>query len=107
MVKTKPVFSDTELGIIASAARRVWDEIGHDLLQCVADEKGKDINAVTLSRANVIEVITDASRLEDELKRRHVEGDFLTRVETDLYKTKHSVIDKHLKTVFVHGRYGT
>lgn len=111
--KTPPpvVFSDTELGIIASAARKVWNDIAMDCLQALADDfetgKRRNINDVLIPRDQVIELVMDASRLEMELKHQKVGGDFMTRVETDIYRTP-SLIEQHLTDhVFKHDRYGT
>lgn len=55
---------------ISAAAYAVWNDVAYDLLQAVADEKGKDINAVTVSRAVVMEIVLDADRLADRLRPR-------------------------------------
>lgn len=103
------VFSDTELGIIAGAARAVWNDIAMDCLQALADdfENKRNINDVLIPRDQVVELVMDASRLEMELKRRKVGGDFMARVEADIYRSD-SVIEAHLTTnVFKHEQYGT
>lgn len=58
------LFTEAELQSITRAIGRVWDECAYDLLQSVADDKGKNINSVSVSRAVVIEVSLDASRPE-------------------------------------------
>jgi len=45
------------------AARRTWQAIGSDILHSVADSEGKDVNRVTMKRAEVIEVVLDADHL--------------------------------------------
>ena len=107
MAKTKVAkvaFSDAEVEAIRSAARRVWDECGYDVLQAVADDKGKDINRVTVSRAEVIEIALDADRAKDRLRRMSVwTDDFATRYEAASYKELIAVV----KPAFAYARYGT
>ena len=61
--------SETDVRIITMAAHGVWEQVAGDCLNSIAEYKGKDPEAVTMSRAEVIEVVLDACRLEDELKR--------------------------------------
>ena len=63
-------FNDEEKRALQDAARAVWEEVAYDLLQAVAEEQGKDINRVTVSRAEVIEVALDAGRSEEILRSR-------------------------------------
>lgn len=101
------IFSDTELGIIAGAARKVWNDIAFDILRSVADEQKKNINAVLIPRDHVVELVLDASRLEEELRHQRCGKDFLTRVEKDLYSSP-SNIERHLTVnVFKFEQYGT
>jgi len=62
-------FTGSEMMELHSIARGVWEYIGHDTLQCVAEEKSKNINAVSITRAEVIELVLDAGRFEDHMKR--------------------------------------
>ena len=41
-----------------SVLNRTWLNIGYDTLQCWADEKGKEVEQITISRASVIESVT-------------------------------------------------
>lgn len=72
MPATKPSliqFSEAEIREIQRAALMVWDECAYDVLQGVADEKRKSANVVTVSRAVVIEIVLDAGRPEENLRR--------------------------------------
>lgn len=102
-------FSDDEIKSIQGAALRVWDEIAYDCLQATADDKGKDINAVTISRSQVIELALDAGRAEEMLMehtKRDVtaeqRGDFLVRLRTADYQQ----LIKLVKPAFTYARYG-
>lgn len=99
MAKKAPYFTEDELKLIHSAAHTVWNDIGYDLLQAVADEKGKHINAVTISRANVVEVVCDASRLEEQL-RRSGHKELAEKVSNCIG------IQKWVKPAFTYTRYG-
>lgn len=56
-----------DVRLIQSNAHAVWDECAYDIFQSIAEEKGKDINAVTVPRAIAIEIALDAGRLEERL----------------------------------------
>ncbi len=102
-------FSFEEEKILLDAVSHVWDEVAYDVLQGVAEEKGKDINAITVSRAVVIEVALDAGRpeelLEADLRRGRpgVTRDLLDRWEATSYEQKIAMAKK----VFTYTRYGT
>ena len=113
MAKKAKLFSDEELKTMQSAAYAVWDYIGADCLNAVADEKGKDVNAVTMSRAEVIELSLDAGRFEDQLAdmRRNatragrptvVTDDLMARIAACDYKTLIAAV----KPAFTYARYG-
>jgi hypothetical protein len=100
------VFTPEELKVIGSVANRVWSEIAHDCLSSEGDGAGLG----TLKRDEVIELVMDANRLEDalkrEVKRAGLDETFMKRVEEDIY-SKESQIERHLsKDVFKHSRYG-
>jgi hypothetical protein len=97
---TSKLFTDDELKTIHSAARSVWDEIGYDVLQATAEERGRDINAVTVTRAVVLELVVDAGRLNDALRRKH--ADLAKRFDALDYPTMLRV----LKPAFSYARYG-
>lgn len=52
-------------------AQTVWNEIGYDLLQCVAEAENLSVNAVTIPADEVVEVVCDAGRLREALRRRN------------------------------------
>lgn len=81
-------WSESEQKIVREAALSVWNEIGYDCLQATAEDKGKDIDAVTMKRATVIEVCLDAGRLEENLRwyRQDVILDKLARTSYDTLK---------------------
>ena len=93
----KKKISDTDALIIGNTAWRVWEEIGYDMLNAVQEYDGKD----TMPRADVIEVVVDAGRLEEQLIReKHPECATLLRGMD--YKD----IVKMLKPYFPFARYG-
>lgn len=113
--RTRPAvaFTDDEKKALQAAARAVWDEVGYDVLQMTAEQAGKDINRVTVSRDEVIEVAIDAGRAEDRLraqaaaaKRRGtptvVTDEFLKRVAAADYDTLIAAVTP----AFPFARYG-
>jgi hypothetical protein len=67
--KTPVVLTPEEKRTLFSTAHAVWNNIGGDVLQCVADEQRKNINHVNIPADEVVEVVCDADRLHDELRR--------------------------------------
>lgn len=107
---TKAVtFTKDEQKLLGWFAYAVWEECGADLLQAVAEEKGKDINAVTVSRAEVIEIALDAGRMEEKMRYAKRNGhlavtdDLLARVAAADYDT----LIKAVRPSFHFARYGT
>ena len=104
----KKLFNEDETKLIQNAVLRTWDEIGYDLLQAVAADKGKDVNAVTISRSEVIEVSLDAGRPEDVMRsalRNWAPAaalDLMTRWNALDYSSKIKLV----KPVFTYTRYG-
>ena len=96
----KPRFTPDEKVLVQRAANQVWNEIAYDLLQSTAESLGKDINRVTLTRANVIEVVCDASRLEEALRRngRKDLADKVAQHDTSIYRV--------VRPGFPYERYG-
>jgi hypothetical protein len=70
MTTVKVTFTDDEKKAIQQAARAVWEECAYDILQMTADEQGKDINAVSIPRRDVMEIALDADRTEERLRQR-------------------------------------
>ena len=107
-------FNNDEQRAIARAAQQVWDEIGGDCLQALAEDKGRTPESVTMSRRDVIALVLDANRFEDALARllrRDASSaldpqQLLARVREDIYGQR-SEIERYLKTdVFKYSRYG-
>lgn len=63
--------SDLDRRHLHQAANDVWNHIGYDVLQAVAEEERRSVNRVSVSRNDVIELVLDAGRLEEELRRHH------------------------------------
>lgn len=108
MPKTKApatVFSEDELMLVQQCAYRVWDECAYDLLMSVAEEKGKSINAVTIPRAQVIEIALDAGRCEERIKWSKspvVTPEFLARWEAASYEEHIAAV----RPAFSYSHYG-
>ena len=109
----RPAFTDDELALVRSVVSSEWDAVAYDVLQAVADDKGKDINAVTVSRAVAIEVALDAGRPEARLDARRqsdtragrvslVTDDLLARWDRADYRQKIAIV----KPAFSYTRYG-
>jgi hypothetical protein len=104
--KRPPLFTPEELKIIGDAAQAVWNEIGYDVLQAIGQEKGGSAESATVKKSDVIEMVLDAGRLEDQLKRtKGVTDDLQERVRKDLYSG--SIIERYLgRSVFTFAIYG-
>jgi len=103
-VKSKPiVLTDKEKHALFGAAQGVWEYIASDLLQCAADEMKVDIGSVCISADEVVEVVCDAGRLYEEMKR----GKLLTPNLKLLLAGGYPQLEKLLLTeCFTLGRYG-
>ena len=95
-------FTPEEIEKIQSAIYAVWDEVAYDCLQATAEEKGKDVEQVTVSRRDVVEISLDAGRPEQILKRDGASEDLLARWEALDYEGKKKVA----RAVFPYSRYG-
>jgi hypothetical protein len=114
MPTTKPAkidFTDAEKDLIADTAFMVWNECAYDLLSSVAESRMKDINAVTVSRPEAIEIALDAGRMEvrlrDDLRIGRMHGGVLTvdlihRIRAAPYAQLIRICHRR----FVHTRYG-
>lgn len=72
MAKGHWPLTDDDVKFIVTSAQAVWNDIGYDCLRALADHgfrKPRDINTVSMSRSNVVEVVMDADRLRDQMKR--------------------------------------
>jgi hypothetical protein len=109
MNATTVKFTADEKKLLGSLAYDVWNECAYDLLQAVAEEKGKDINSVLIPRSHVIEIALDAGRMEEKLERCIHRGndpvatpDLMERVKAADYKTLIAAV----KPAFSYARYG-
>lgn len=108
MAKTKTapttVFTQAERVVLARHANAVWNEIAYDLLTAVAEEKGKDVNAVTVSRAEVLELVLDADRLFERVRRdKDATPELKARCTYDHARAIEEVLKQD---AFRYGRYG-
>ena len=101
-------FTADEKKLLGSLAHAVWDYCGEEILQMVAEEKGKSINAVTIPRSHVIEIALDAGRMEERLQQAirrgqpHATEDLMARVKAADYQTLIAAV----KPSFTYARYG-
>lgn len=93
---------------IASAALRVWEYVAYDALQSLADEQGKRIENVTMSREEVLELVTDAGRLQEKMQSMFGAADPAVEFVSQMYdiKGRADAIWAFLVTVFKARRYG-
>lgn len=61
-------FTVADKAFIHTCAQSVWDYIGFDVLASTAEMKGKSTESVTVSRADVMEMVIDADRLDEHLR---------------------------------------
>jgi hypothetical protein len=100
------VFSDDEKKLLERTASAVWEYIGYDCLQGIVDVgDAKDINSATMPKGQVIEVVLDAGRYEEELKRSKdplVTDEFLNRWEALSYRQRQNLV----RPAFPYRTYG-
>jgi len=105
MSKSRIVFSEAEKEIIRQAVGDVWQEIGCDCLQAIAEAEHKNVETITMSRKHVIEVCLDASRPEEHLRRSKsplVTIDFMQRYAALDYQALIRIVTP----AFPYTRYG-
>jgi hypothetical protein len=115
----KVTLSDDNCKKVKGLADKVWNDIGYDCLQAVADgfpgRKPRDINTVTMSRADVIEVVLDADRLTEELRAelRHRRNPELESFLAAWQDWEHAdnpaarrLMTKLMREAFPYARYG-
>jgi len=108
--RVAPRFSPEEVQLLAAHAYDVWNYCAHDVLQAVADDKGRSIERVSVSRDEAIEIALDADRLESELtsllrRGRHsslLTHDLLARWQQLTYDERIAIA----RVRFTHSRYG-
>jgi hypothetical protein len=106
--KTLVVFAPEEKHYIRSEAYNLWECIGYDVLQCIADDWGKNIFCVNIDRDEVIEVVLDAGRLEEKLRKDiNTSNPVMTQDLLDRWKSaSHEQKITIMKSVFTDARYG-
>jgi len=100
-----PVFTDDDVKVIQGAAQTVWHTIGYDCLQGMAQfgyKKPRPVESVTMSRRDVLDVVLDAGRLDEEL-RRQKRPDLVEKFNMLDYKQQNTLV----RPAFPHTRYGT
>lgn len=100
--KTPVLLTPEEKRTLFSAAHAVWNYIGSDVLQCVADEQRKNINSVNIPADEVVEVVCDADRLHDELRRQKKLTPNIEAIFADYPQLERLL----LRECFTCGRYG-
>lgn len=96
-------FTAVEQELIQRHVVRVWSDVGGDILMAVADEKGKGVEQVTVSRADVIEICLDADRPEELMRRdAKISAELLARWDALDYAAKIKLV----KPAFSYARYG-
>jgi len=102
-------FTAQEKELLGSLASAVWSEVAYDILQAVADDKGKDIGEVTIPRSHVIEIALDAGRMEERLQRCVNRGGDPIATDSLLERVKKADYDTLIaavKPAFSYTRYG-
>ena len=66
--KRGPVFTVADKALIHTAAQAVWEYIAYDVIQATAEMNHKDPEEVTVLRSDVMDMVLDADRIEDELR---------------------------------------
>lgn len=102
-VRPAELFTAEEIAVIKRAAHAVWDGIAYDILQAVADEKGKSIHAVSIPARDVRELVLDADRLFTRLRS---DRSLSAATKAKLNWDNVEVIDDILRDAFGRGRYG-
>jgi hypothetical protein len=99
-------FTDVEKLHIKVAANAVWREIGFDILIAVAEQsKGRFTpESATVSREDVIDVVLDADRLHDRLRRN------MGKPGVELWKkmqcASHQSVMRLMREIFTYETYG-
>lgn len=102
MIATTVKFTPEEALTLQRAAYAVWDECAYDLLTAVAEERRKDVNAVTVPRSTAIEIALDAGRMEQRLATSGAPAELMEKIRAADYKT----LIKTVRPAFSYARYG-
>jgi hypothetical protein len=100
-VVMRVAFTPEELPILQKCAYAVWSELACDAIVSLAEAKGKNPESYSLSRAEVLEMVFDASRLEQYLKRR---GHHALAVK--ISHTALATLHRAVRPAFTYSRYG-
>ena len=73
--KPSPKFTAAERDLIIGNGRAVWNEIAYDIEQMCRDNGEKRLPAT-----HIIELVCDAGRLEDQMRRTKCDPDLIARV---------------------------
>lgn len=76
-------WTEEETKILRWAVRDAWSEVAYDVLQAVADDKGKPVEKVTVPRSTCIEVALDAGRTEHRMRNY---PDIIAKMQSTPYK---------------------
>ena len=97
--------SPDDEGFVLDKMRRLWDYIGYDALQALSEMGGK---RSTYSAAEVREMVLDAGRLEEEIKRGRQTSPAVVRLMDNWYDDDNARTYIHAlaKKAFPTGRYG-
>jgi hypothetical protein len=103
-------FTAPERALLGRVAYGIWTDVGHDVLQAVAEQSEMPIERVTVSRAEAIEIALDAGRFEAALRRLAVRKqlpdlvtlDLLARVDRASYRQLIAAV----RGAFSYARYG-
>ena len=104
--------SNEEKKLLGEYARRVWDEIGYDVLTCEMEQPIRERDVKAIPRDHVIEVVCDAGRLdeavESAVKRARHQATQLAMLERlhAYMESNPRDLEKILKPAFPHERYG-
>lgn len=104
--KATVMFTGDELHVLQRAASAVWDEVAYDVLQAVAEDKGQNINRVTIPRSHVIEIALDADRMVERVRRMKLEEKFVTELLDRVSAADYPTLIRAVKPAFTYTRYG-
>lgn len=101
-------FTMADKAFIHICAQSVWDYIGFDVLASTAQMKGTSTESVTVDRSDVMEMVIDADRLDEQLRSESRSWDpaersrFFAIWDTLSYTARRQLV----RPAFPHGRYG-
>ncbi len=102
VTKYIPNLTETEIQQLRSAANQVWSECAYDIL-------GQDGGPSSIPRSHVLEIVLDADRLWERIRREGKMSLAMAELMKDPYGNRPFMdwLKKDLtKNVFTYGRYG-